>query len=466
MADFDGWSLTIAQDNMSAILYMEPPHDRNPYTVEETMDYIKKNGVTKGIIYSSVEKAIELRQYYKNVKIAEGELPVDGIAGYYDFFFDTSKIKTPAIRSDGSVDYSSMTDIETVKNGAKLATYHHPIPGSTGYDVRGRDLRCKPGKTLPPLRGKGFEIREEIHGEEEVTEYYALKDGRIDYNEYRLDVCDRYDHKGDLDLVTSRIDFRGDVVIHGNVRSGTVIRASKSITVEGSVEAATLIAEGDIILQKGMQGGKKAKIVCGGDLYANFIEFTDVSVKGNVEANVVLNSVVSAGKSIKISGRRGSIVGGTTYAVGLLESTNLGNQAEIKTSAAVGVTEELEKRNHMLSVKAEAARNGIKRAKAEIEVLSAERVGDMPPEVKAAKIGKLKKHIQRDERALERIAEELAETTSTINLGKNAVINIHDKIYAGTTVQVCGKSRAIETTEVGECFYAQAGCDEVMTRKL
>lgn len=462
MADFEGWSVTITQDNMKASLYMEPPYGRDPYTVDETMEYLKANGVIGGVDYDTVERIVELRQYYKSVVVAVGKSPVDGVDGYYEFMFDISGIKTPAIRSDGSVDYSSMSEIQAVRRGDKLAVYHFPVKGTHGYDVKGRELRCRPGKPLAAIRGKGFEVTEL----EDTTEYYADKDGRISYNDLKMEISDLYEHKGDLDLVTSRIDFRGDVIIRGSVRSGTVIRASKSITVEGSVEAATLIAEGDITLKKGMQGGNKARIVCGGDLRANFIEFTDVSAKGNIEANVVLNSTVSAGKTIKISGRRGTIVGGTTYAVESLESANLGNQAEIKTIASVGVTEELERRNHMLKVKAESAGKSIRRAKAEIEMLLDPRMDDIPQEVKDAKISKLKRAIDRDERMLQRVLGELSETENTIVQGRNAVINISGKVFPGTTLQVCGRSMSIDAVETGKNFYTVEGSDKVQMKDI
>ena len=458
MADFDGWTLTISKDNMSGILHMEPPVDRNPYTVDEAVHFIKSNGVSNGIVFSAVEEAVELRKYYKDIEVARGKDPVNGIDGYYEFFFEQGALKHPVIRSDGSVDYSSMTVVRSVKKGDKLVTYHPAVPGTHGYDLKGRELRCKPGKEMPEIRGSGFD--KSFDG----LTLIANMDGRVDYKDYKLNVCDKYELKGDLDLVTGRIDFLGDVIVHGNVLSGTTIRASKSITVEGSVEAATLIAEGDIILKKGMQGGKRAKIVCGGNLYANFIEFTDVSVKGNIEANIAMNCKLSSGKSIKISGKRGSIVGGSTYAVSSISTANLGNRAEAKTEAVVGVTEELDKKNHMLHVKADSTTASIRKAKAELELLSDARIDGESKEVKAAKRSQLQRRIKRDERVLEHVNAELSEIDNTMVMGKNASVNVTEKAYPGCKVAVGNKNTEVTSEMEGTTFYANSESPDVQTR--
>lgn len=458
--DFAGWKVEISQDGMKAVLHMEPPSERNPYTVDETISYIKSQGVVNGISFSTVEEAVEMRRYYKDIPVAEGRVPRDGVNGYYDFFFDTGTIKKPTIRSDGSVDYSSMTVIHSVRTGDKLAVYHPAVAGEHGYDVRGRELRCKPGKELPTLKGSGFELC--FDG---VT-YVASQEGRVDYRDYKLTVTDLYELRGDLDLVTGRIDFLGDVVVKGNVRSGTTIRASKSITVEGSVEAATLISEGDIVLKKGMQGGQRSKIMCGGDLFANFIEFTDVDVKGNIEANIAMNCRMHCGKTIKIAGKRGTIVGGSTYAVNSINTTNLGNIAETKTIAGVGITDDLDKRNHLLRTKAEISKSRIEKAKKDLATTLDARIALDSQEVRIAKANQLRRHIKRDERLLEHINEELGKIEEMMNLGQQARIDVTGKVYPGSVIRIAEKEMPVKQEMNHVEFYCQNSQSDIETRAL
>ena len=46
-----------------------------------------------------------------------------------------------------------------------------------------------------------------------------------------------------------------------------MIKAGKSLTVEGVVESATIIAGGDVCLKRGMQGAGKGSITAGGGCF-------------------------------------------------------------------------------------------------------------------------------------------------------------------------------------------------------
>ncbi len=459
MVNFDtDCKIVISEDSMSAMLYLAPPAMGNSYKVDDLADFIRHNGVNSGIIFSALDNIVQNGLYYREIEVARGSLAVNGTNGWYEFFFSQEEIKHPLIRSDGSVDYQSMSVIQNVRKGDTLAVYHPSISGTHGMDVRGRELRAKPGKDLPQIRGMGFERSYDGNS------YTATSEGKIEYDNYKLYIRDVYEYAGDLDLVVGKIDFRGDVIVHGNVCSGTMIRASKSITVDGSVEAATLIAEGDIILKKGMQGGKKAKVSCGGSLYANFIEFTTVEAKGNVEANIVMNSQISAGGSIVISGRKGAVVGGTAYAVGMIRSTFLGNSVGVKTVAAVGITKELERRNHLLSVKAAATKESLAKTDMELEKYNIVRMGADSKDVQAAKLSQLKRRRLRDERLLEHVEHELCEIENTMQLANDAKISAANTAYRSTVIMIDDKEKLLQQDMNNVEFYRKNHMEDISVR--
>ena len=241
---------------------------------------------------------------------------------------------------------------------------------------------------------------------------------------------------------------------------------SKSVTVDGSVEAATIIAEGDIVLKKGMQGGGKAKLIAGGNIYANFIEFTEVKAKGNVEANIILNSVISAGKSVVVKGQRGAIIGGTNYCVGQMSAAIAGNKAEIKTVLASGISEDYDKRHHLLTTKAQSAEESIKKTKDEIKQIRDVRITNEPKDVKDAKISQLTRRIARDERLLEHVKKELKEIEETMNVGMEASISIEDAVNPGVTVRVDDKELVIRNAMTHVKFYRPAGSSEIEVKTL
>ncbi len=451
----DDWRCNIAEDSMSASIFVTAPKEGETITPEDVAVYLRANGVLYGIVYSEIEKLINEKIYLKDMVVAKGKNLVETQNGHYEFLFSTGEIKHPTIRSDGSVDYQSMSVIQSVSPGDILAVYHPAIPGSSGMDVKNREIRCKPAKELPAIKGSGFDVS--FDG----NTYTANMEGRVEYDNFKLHVRDMYELRKDLDLVTGRIDFRGDVVVHGNVRSGTFIRATKTVTVEGSVEAATIIAEGDIVLKKGMQGGKKAKLISGGNIYANFIEFTEVKAKGNVEANIILNSVISAGKSVVVKGRRGAIIGGINYSVGEMSAAHAGNKAEVKTVVASGISEDYDKRHHLLSSKAESAKDSIRKTKNEIEQIRDVRITNDPKDVKEAKISQLTRRLKRDERLLEHVERELKEIENTISVGTEASISIEDTVNPGVTVRIDDKELKINNTMQHVKFYRPTGSSEI-----
>ncbi len=456
----DKWRCKIADDCMSATVFITEPKAEEHITVEDVTLYLRANGVLSGIVYSEIEKAIKEKIYYKDIVVAKGKPLIETVPGHYEFLFSIGEIKHPTIRSDGSVDYQSMSVIQSVSPGDLLAVYHPAVPGSSGLDVKNREIRCKPAKELPVIKGSGFDVSFDGNS------YTANMEGRVEYDNFKLHVRDLYELRKDLDLVIGRIDFRGDVVVHGNVRTGTFIRATKSVTVDGSVEAATIIAEGDIVLKKGMQGGGKAKLISGGNIYANFIEFTEAKAKGNIEANIILNSTVSAGKSVLVKGQKGAIIGGINYSVGQMSTAQVGNRAEAKTIVASGISDDYDKRHHLLSEKAESARESIKKTKFEIEQIRDVRLTNDPKEVKDAKISQMTRRLKRDERLLEHVENELKEIEDTMSVGTEAAILVEDTVNPGVTVRIDNKELVIRNSMNHVKFYRPEGSSEIEVKTL
>jgi len=451
----------ITPDNMEAYLYLSPPEEGEFYSSEQIIEYLKRQGVTAGIIYSSIEAMTKKGVYYREVKIAEGTKAVNGINGSYEFKFSREDVtRKPIIRSDGSVDYQSMSLIENTTIGDVLAIYHPPIVGEPGVDVRGKVSKPKPARDLPVLRGVGF-----VRSDDGFV-YMATTEGKIEYKEYHLDVKDVYEVHGDVDLIVGKIDFRGDVIISGNVESGVEIRATKSITINGHVEAANLIATGDIIIRKGMQGGQKAKIMAGGNVYAEFIEFTRVEAGKSVHANIIMNSEIRAGDRITVSGRRGSLVGGKSYAVTGISAANIGNGVALKTLVSVGVSEELLKRQEMLSVKINAAKISIRKADEELLNLQKEKKDIMNEGSIKAKISQLQKKMVRENKLIEHAEEEQVKLADTLQRAANAMIRAERKVYAGARIVIDDQTKNIESDIESVEFMREVSGLGIAIRKL
>ena len=179
-------------------------------------------------------------------------------------------------------------------------------------------------------------------------------------------------------------------------------------------------------------------------MYDNFIEYTTVEAKGNVEANIIMKCNIKAGKDIVISGKRGAVVGGDTYCVGTLATTFLGNSVGVKTIASVGINAETEKRNHLLRVKAESTKASLAKTLIEIQSFKDSVMLTESRDVREAKIKQLQRRKIRDERLLEHVNKELEKIKETMDVAKAARIIIKNMVYSDTTLRTDGTAMEVK----------------------
>ena len=316
-----GTRLRVEKDGMEAWLYLPPPDEGQVYTKDELITYLQRNGVTQGYHSSNLSGMIKKKVYEREILVAKGKEVQKGEDGWFEYLFTPEEYAVPKIREDGTVDYTSMSALHNVHSGEKVAVYHHAKPGADGYTVRGVEVKSKPPKELPPLRGKGVERIGD--------EYFAQTDGKIEAKNGKIDIQKVHELAGDVTLIVGRVEFFGDVVINGNVENGVVIRAGRNIEIHGTSGSATLIAGGDVIISRGIQGG--GRIVAKGSVFADFIENTTVQAGGTVLSNTILNANVSADDKVITTGKKGAVIGGYVHGFKGIEAMTAGSDAEVKT---------------------------------------------------------------------------------------------------------------------------------------
>ncbi len=324
--------VVIGSDKMSATLYLAPKPVDIDYTISEIVEILHSFGVMKGIDFDAIETVIKKRMYMLPCCVARGIPAVNGTDGFYTYNFRTSIDNTPTILSDGSVDYRTKEIYEPVHEGDIVATYTPPTRGTNGMNVLGVTISHKPGRDLPLLQGNGFSISSDRRT------YTSLMDGKIELDRDTIIISNVLDVKGDVDINFGDIDFNGNVYVRGGVMHGSTIRATGEIIICGNVEDAFLYSKQNIELKSGMTGMGRGHIECKGNLYGKFFENTNISVKGDLNANSLMNCNTVVRGSIYISGRHGIIVGGTTNALIDLTATTIGNLAEIKTCVSAGIS--------------------------------------------------------------------------------------------------------------------------------
>ena len=420
----------ITPDEMEAFLMLPILPEGQGYELDEVCNILESNQVRHGIEKEIIKKMISERIYNKEICIAVGTPIVEGIDGYFDYLFNRNFSKTPQIRADGSVDYWSINMVEPVEKGQVIVVYKPPIEGQNGMTVKGKALIARRARELPPLKGTGF-----TRQEDGVT-YTANMDGKIDMEGDRVIVSPVYEIFGNADLSVGNINFVGDVVIHGNVNAGVTVKATGSLTVDGVVESASIIADQDVVLRSGMVGGGKGLIKTKGNFFGKFVEYATLDVAGRIEADAFVGCEVICGQDILLNGKLGKIVGGDVFAVQGIDVAVLGSHGGVKTKVSVGAREDTERKVGIIEKRVSVLEENIAKIDEGLknfEKLAKERGVSYQNDTRRADLLKVK--IQ-ETVALAKDKNELAQLQSEIDRGRYASVKVRNEVYPGVTVGI------------------------------
>lgn len=327
--------ITFSVDEMEA--YMELPMGAAPVSRQDIMEALKQSGIIYGIREKGVKELLSESQAHKRVLIAKGSAAQTGRDGYYELFFKTNLNQEPQKLPDGSVDYQSIEWFEVVEKDQKLAFYHAAEEGSDGYSVTGKVQKGKKGREMPMLQGKGFRLLPD------GKTYVADINGKVEYEDCRLEVS-RLLVLSEVTLANGRINFDGCIYIKGNIGSGTVVKATEDIIVDGFVESAVVECAGRILLRQGVNASGKGMMKAGKDIQGKFFEAVNVHAMGDIFANYCLNCEIYTEGRVVIAGKKGSLAGGNITAIKGIMAYDIGNRAGIPTFVKVGVNETIMQR--------------------------------------------------------------------------------------------------------------------------
>lgn len=431
-----GTYVRVDEDNMAAWLYVAPPDRRQTYVRSEIETFLQGHGIIKGYHSSNISAIIKKKVYEREILVAQGQDIIEGHDGSFEYLFTPEEYGVPKIREDGTVDYTNMSALHNVRKGDKVALYNYAVPGIDGYDVYGNEMKAKPVKDLPPMRGKGI-LRED-------NVYYAQSDGKIEVKDGKIDIQNVHEISGDVDGIIGKVEFFGDVVISGNVEAGVVIRAGRNVEVHGTCSAVTIFAGGDVVLTRGIQGG--GKISARGSVFADFIENTTVVANGSVQSNTLLNANVSAKDKVILTGKKGAIIGGYTHAVKGIEAMSAGNDVDLKTVLHAGYEEAsyvrlLEVRQREVEVKDDLS----KLVDAMSETLREKRLkGSLAASATDAKLLEWNKLKDEYFSELDELGKEKEKLEEIVKESKGAYIKIDGSIYANVMIGINMEKQLID----------------------
>ncbi|GHV83872.1 polymerase [Spirochaetia bacterium] len=314
--------IEISDQEMRAFITVRPPREFGcDFSFEDYKQFLNNNMVTYGVNEQFLQNFADKPIYDQKVCVATGTKAIDGLHSYVEYFFETDQNKVRLREnSDGKVDFKELNIIQNVFKDEKLATIHAAEKGQRGYTVTGKMLEAKDGKDFSLTIGKN------VHFAEDGQTVVSDVNGQVVMSNGKINVEIVYTVDGSVNLKTGNIIFLGNVVVTGNVEEGFSVKASGNIEVYGTVDKASLDAEGDIIVRQGITGKEGTAVNAGRSIWVKFIENARVSAGGMiVVSDGILNSQVSAAKRIVCQGKRAAIIGGRQRAAESISAKSLGS---------------------------------------------------------------------------------------------------------------------------------------------
>lgn len=342
----------VSDDKMMAIIRFYPPSINGKYMTEkEIRGELERLKINFGISDKIIAAYMKGRQFCRDIPIAKGKPVVQGKDAFITYKFNTNPIAKPKLLEDGSVDFHQLSLFTPVKAGDLLAVLTPEVPGEPGMDIFGNRI-------IPSNVKKGvLKFGKNIRLSEDKLEIYSEVDGDVKLEGDMVFVSNTYTVPSDVNPSTGDINYNGNVVVIGNVHSGFTIEATGDIEVQGVVEGATLIAGGNIVLKRGIQGMGKGVLKAGNDIVTKFIESSTVTAGHIVNTGSSLHSNIEAEEAVIVSGRKGFLIGGTIVAGKKIEASVFGNKMNTATELKVGVKPEVMDRFKDLTVEIKKKQN-------------------------------------------------------------------------------------------------------------
>lgn len=453
ISSYESLKARVSSDGMKGYLTLLPGGAVAHFTKYELAEFLRRRNIVFGIDEHMLERIAANPEAGKEYCIATGVDPVDAKDGTLEYKFEAKPSHRPKVNEDGSLDYWSIHLVNVVHVGDVIAVATDPTEPKNGTRVTGEAVFAKRGKPAPPLRGKGYKVSEDGHT------YTAVLNGKIELIHGGVRISEVHEVNGNAGLSTGIIDFHGDVVIHGNVKPGAIIKATGSVTVDGTCESCTIEAGKDVILRGGVLGGHKTTIKSMGMVHAKFFEYCRVFAEGGVMAESALDSVIDSYRTIEFTGKNTGLVGGITYATEGVIANTIGNDSEIRTEVIVGVKVELmrelyDNKKHKSDVDSVIAK--INAGLKQYEDFSTAHGKNAEQEERRVALFRTRMMKQADSATLEKKITHIQEI---IDRGKGATVEVSYEIFPGTTVSIDGfvnivrtkqKSVRFELDEAGE----------------
>lgn len=431
-----------------------------PLAVAISEDHLRlvvhnRTGVA-GVSVADLRKAIQtalipltpaIEECLKNAGGAEGlitcgdstELTV-GVAPVDDVQAHVELTEIPTEQAEGRIDFYAHCGLRIVSAGQVIGQAVPYTKGRDGVSVHGRAL---PRNVVNPNKvslGKNVTL-----GPDGKTLIAGVA-GVVHVEGLRVWVEARLALDQDVDFSTGNVDFSGDVTIGRNVLDLFHVKASGSIAVLGSVEAALVEAGGDLSVHSGIAGKEKGKCLVQGNVVAKFIGNAHIEAGGSVTVKREINNARVICQQL-LTVETGAIMGGQITARGGIVCETLGSPSAVRTLVEVGSDEGLRRFTQAEWPQIDADQKVIARIRVELAPLlqQAKKLNAQQKE----KITEMMYEADLKEKALEQKLGFWRHRLAELAKYSEAAIVVRDRVYPGVIVHVGDLEAKIDKELIG-----------------
>ncbi len=427
------------------VVIIPPLYGGANITAEGLMSKLSEMSVKYGIDREMLNTIIHEKCYLQIAEIALGKPAIDGKDGSIENLFSRSRNKIN-IKEDthGNVNYKELNMIQSVHKGDVICEIIPPTLSIDGKAVTGEVVKGKDGKNPVIPNGKNTVISED------QTCLLADIDGEVVYEEKKFKVINLLTINHDVDNSIGNIDFAGDVLIKGDVREGYTVKADGNIRIIGTVEGSTVIAGGNLIIDRGMTGGSKGIIETKGTLKCKYLENCRVYAKCGIEAHQIMYCDLSTDESIIVDGTKGSVTGGKLIAGVSVEAVTIGaiTNDRLKTEIVIGVVPHLVEQETDTQAQLDNAEKELHRYEQDINYIESN-INEVSEERKNL-LGNLKFQHQILEVQITKLMGKLSDIKQKIQSNTEKCSLKCQTIYPILCLNVCGSTYTVDT-ELKSC---------------
>jgi len=352
------FAIALDSDAMTAWLTLVPPQGGRAATAEALDQALAERGIVHGILRPRIEAAFGAGQC-ERVAIARGMPPTEGAPTRFESLFDRER-QPDELGKDAQdhdrIKYTDLCYLQLVRAGDKLMRRHPPVPGRNGTNIKGQPVLPAAVPDLPfrnDLQGAAPDATDRnLLVATSGGQPTALEDG-VTVNPV-IEVLN-------VDLSTGSIEFEGTLRVGGDVKAGMHVKVSGDVIVNGAMEAAQIVAGGNVAVRGGIVGHPDsrpgshslppttARIVCEGTVQAMFMENAHVEAGKSIliarsarQCELIAREEIVVGKGASRAAQ-GQIIGGRTQATQRVAAGILGGSTGIHTYVQVGSDPYLEK---------------------------------------------------------------------------------------------------------------------------